>query len=96
MKILALFTISMMILGTSTVFACDGSCNKDKDKQAFTTDVQELCGGCTKPKPAPECGEGGTCEKCSKDKKAAPEPKVMCGGSGCGSSGDKDKEKNKT
>ena len=72
MKTFTLLLALMMIFSTSAVFACGGSCdkNKDKDDQAFTVDAQYLCGGeCTKPKPAPEpepqCGGSG----CDKDKK---------------------------
>ena len=81
MKMLALFLIAMMVFATAPVFACGGPCDKDKDNQAFTVDVEYLCGGgCTKPKPEPEpepeptCGKSGTCDK---DKKNAPKPE--CG-----------------
>ena len=98
MKTFTLLLVSTMIFSAGAAFACDGPCDKDKDDQAFTVDAQYLCGGsaCRKQKSEPKCGEGCTCEKCSKGKEnpapkpePAPEPEPQCGGS-CG--GDKDKK----
>lgn len=97
MKKLALFSILMLVFGASAVFACGGSCDKDKDAEP-----QVMCGGDKdkEPAPAPDvmCGGGKDKEPApapdvmcggGKDKEPAPAPEAMCGGSGC----DKDKDK---
>ncbi|RKY04122.1 MAG: hypothetical protein DRP56_10450 [Planctomycetota bacterium] len=83
MKMLALFLTAMVVFATAPVFACGGPCDKDQDKddQAFTADVEYLCGGgCTKPKPAPAPEPEPTCKKsCGGDKDKKPAPKPECG-----------------
>ena len=68
MKTLTVFSIALVVFAAAPVFACGDSCDKDKDEQAFTINVQTLCGGdkgdksddkdaaclCSKPKPEPE------------------------------------------
>lgn len=78
MRMLALLTITTMIFVTGSVFACGDSCdkNKDKDDQAFTVNVEYLCGGDKKKCEKPAEGEGRSCGGCKKKcEKPAPEPK---------------------
>jgi hypothetical protein len=85
MKTLAMCTL-MLVLAAGPVFAssCGGG-DKDKDDQAFTMNVQLLCGGDKGDKPAPEM-MGDSCGRkkdkdCDKPKPAPePEPELFCGG----------------
>lgn len=102
MKSLTMLSLALVVFAAAPVFACGGGDgDKEKDTQAFTTNVQTLCGGdkgdkpkdetacmCTKPKPEPKPEP-----QCGPDKGDKPdsEPQTLCGGSDSGS----DKEESK-
>ncbi len=89
MKMLTVLTILLVMFVAAPVFACGGEKECDKDKQAFTTEAQPLCGGDKgdkeKDTQAFTFDIQTLCDGNKGDK--SQEPQLLCGGRR-----DKDKE----
>lgn len=80
MKAFKLLAICLVIFTAAPVFAgsCGGGgCDKNKDKQAFTLNAQNMCDSCGCKDKDKECDKdkGKGCDK--------GKPAPQCGGSGC-------------